>query len=105
MFITILLLIASAIIAAASVPFMLKLVPPNPVFGFPTKRALSKPEIWYQVNVFGGRAILAAAVVTAILLMMYSGTLLRSGWLQLATLLVSLAVAVGATLAYERRIA
>ena len=37
---TVFLLIGCAIIAVAAVPLALKLVPPNPLYGFRTERAL-----------------------------------------------------------------
>lgn len=104
MLITVALLIACALIAAASVPLMLKLVPPNPIYGVRTEKALDSPEIWYQVNLFGGRALLGAAGFAALLLMMYSGTLLKSGWAQIFAVVIPIAAAVIATLVYERKL-
>jgi uncharacterized membrane protein len=101
---TVVLLIVCALIAAAAVPLMLKLVPPNPVYGVRTEKALASAEIWYRVNVFGGRALLAAAAVAALLLITYSGTLLKSSWSQLIAFVLPITVAVVATLVYERKL-
>jgi len=105
MLITIILLLVCAILAIAAIPLMLRLVPRNPVYGVPTERALANDETWFRVNVFAGRALLAAALVAALLIMFYNGTLLRSGWLQLLVVLLAIGVAVGASLVYDQRLA
>jgi uncharacterized membrane protein len=102
---TVFLLIACALIAAISVPLVLKLIPPNPVYGVRTERTTSRADLWYEVNKFAGKALLVAVGVIAILLMFYSGTLLRSWWAQLAVFVIAIGAAVGAILAFERRIA
>ena len=103
MFTTVILLILCAITAALGVPLIVKIVPPNPVYGVRTKRTLDSPEVWYDVNKFGGWALVAAAGVTALLLMMYSGTWLKSGWAQLAAFVIPVLGAVGATFGYEKK--
>lgn len=94
---TIFFIILCALVAAAATPLMLRLIPPNPVYGLPTKRMNSQPQVWYLVNSFGGRMVVVAAGISAILIMMYNGTWLRSGWAQLFAFLVPLAAAVAAT--------
>ena len=103
MFLIIVLLLACALVATAGVPLMLKLVPPNPYYGYPARRLASKPEHWVKVNQFAGRALVGAAAFAALILMFYNGTWLRSGWAQLFAFLIPLAAAVGATVWYERR--
>lgn len=102
MLITVLLLIACALMAMAGVPLILKLVPPNEMFGFVTERATSKAERWYKVNVFAGKALVAAAAVSALLIMAYSNTLLRPAWLQILAVLLPVGIAVGVTFWYEK---
>ncbi|MGZ5033503.1 MAG: SdpI family protein [Usitatibacter sp.] len=104
MLITILLLIACAIIAAASAPLALKLIPPNEIYGLPTRKMRSQPDNWVRVNVFAGKALLAASGVTALLLMVYAGTWLKSGWLQVLLFLIAYGAAISAAVAYERRV-
>ena len=94
---TIFILILCALVAAVATPLMLRIIPPNPVYGLPTKRMGSQPEVWYLVNSFGGRMLVVAAGLVAILVMMYNGTWLRSGWAQLVTFLLFMAAAVVAT--------
>jgi len=101
---TVFLLIACALIAIAAVPLMLKLVPPNPIYGYRTERALEDSALWFELNKFLGTALLIAMGVAALALMFYSGTWLKSKWLQMAAFLLPLAVAVGATFAYERNL-
>ena len=104
MLVTIVLLVATVLIAAAAVPLVLKLIPQNSLYGLPTERTLDNEALWFRVNVFGGKAVLIACGVIALLLVLYQGTWLRSAWAQVAVFVVSLAIAVGATFAYERRL-
>lgn len=101
---TIVLLIAVALIAAAALPLVLRLVPRNPIFGVPTKRTLDDEALWFKVNAFAGIAVIIACGVIAFLLMFYQGTWLRPAWAQVIVFVVPIALAVVATLAYERRI-
>jgi uncharacterized membrane protein len=101
---TVLILVMCALTAIAGVPLILKLVPPNELFGVLTEKALSREEIWYEVNRFGGWALVAAAAVTVLALIIWANTLLRPFWLQIVVFLLPLAVAIGATLWYERQV-
>src|SRR5262245_39900795 len=56
--------IACAVIAAVSVPMILRKVPPNPAYGFRTRLTMSSPEIWYPANAFAGWALLVAAAIS-----------------------------------------
>ena len=101
---TIVLLLLCALTAIAGVPLILKLIPPNPVYGVPTKRALSRADLWYEVNRFAGWALVAAAAATVLALALWSGTLLRPFWRQLLVFLILVGIAVGTTLWHERRL-
>jgi hypothetical protein len=103
MFMTIVLLLACALVATIGVPLMLKIVPPNAYYGYPARRMASKPEHWVNVNQFAGRVLVGAAAFTALVLMLYNGTWLRSGWAQFFAFLVPLGAAIGATVWYERK--
>ena len=100
MLINLFLLLACAVIAIASVPLMLKLIPPNPVYGLSTEKTRDRPETWFEVNRVVGTALLAGAGLAAILLMMNSG---RSWWAQIIIVLVPIGAAVGAAIFYERK--
>jgi uncharacterized membrane protein len=104
MLLTISLLVACVIVAALAVPLMLRLIPQNPVYGVRTERTLTQQSTWFEVNAFGGRALLIAAGVAALLIMVYQGTWLRSGWSQLAVFVLAIAGAVVATLVFERKL-
>jgi len=105
MFLTIVLFIACALLALMSVPFIMRLVPPNPYFGINTPRTSRNNEIWLVVNAFAGWALLAASGIMAIALAFYSGTWwLKSWWMQFLLLIVLLGIALGATLWFERRV-
>lgn len=59
------LLFADLAILLVSVPMILQLVPPNPLYGFRTPRTLANPGIWYRANLFAGWALAIAAAVGA----------------------------------------
>ena len=105
MLVTITLLVACAILAAFAVPLMLRLIPPNPVYGLRTERTLTRAAAWFEVNAFAGRALLIAAGVAALLIMVYQGTWLRAAWAQVMVLVLAVAAAVVASLVFERRLA
>lgn len=97
------LLVACGLIAAASVPLILRCVGPNPIYGFRTPRTLSSPEIWYPANAFAGWALLIAAAVSAVGLSLIPAYVLSQAWVPPVLLLAPLAVAVVACLRYLRR--
>lgn len=103
MLLTILLLIACALIATAAIPLMLRLIPPNPIYGFPARKMNSEPQNWFLLNSFLGRALVVAAGIAAILLMAYNGTWLRSGWAQIFVFVLAMGGAVGATLWFKKK--
>ena len=103
MLLTVALLIAVALIAAASVPLVLRLVPRNPVYGVPTERTLADDKTWFRVSAFAGKAMLAACGLVALLLIMYQGTWLRSGWAQFFAFIIPIVAAAIAAVVYERR--
>ena len=101
---TVLLLVMCALTAIAGIPLILKLVPRNEIYGVRTEKALSRDEIWYEVNRFGGWALVAAAAVTILALVIWANTLLRPFWRQFTVFLLPLCVAIGATFWYERQL-
>lgn len=101
---TVVLLLLCALTAIAGIPLILKLVPPNDYFGVRTESTLSRKNVWYEVNRFGGWALVAASLGTAFAVMLWANTLLRAFWCQLLFFVLLVAIAVGATLLYERRV-
>jgi hypothetical protein len=96
-------LIAYAVVALAALTLAMRVVPPNPYFGFVTPRCLDNTELWYNVNAVGGQLILAVVGVCAIILMSYQGTWLKGFFSQLFLFVIPLAGAIGATLYFERK--
>src|SRR5713226_5864994 len=92
-------LIASCVIfAIISVPPILRVVPPNGIYGFRTGATQSSQAVWYAANAFMGWALLVAAVVSATLLVVLPRTVRR--WLLWATFLVPMFGAIVASFAY-----
>ena len=97
-------LVASCVvIAVISIPLILKMVPPNGVYGFRTSETRSSIDIWYSANAFMGWALLAGAVVSAVILVVLPTTAKR--WLLLVTFLLPLLLAVVASFVYLDRLA
>ena len=101
---TIFLLILLALIGMAAIPLMLGIVPPNPYYGWPTRSSSSKPDLWKQVNMVLGRAVVVACALAAVALMAYNGTWLKSGFAQLFVVILALGIAAGVTFWYVRKI-
>jgi len=99
-FLTILLVL----VGLAAVPLMLGIVPPNPYYGFPSRSSEKHPELWTQVNRFGGGAVVVAVVLAIAGLWYWDGTWLRSGILKILFAFVMLGLAGGATMLYARKI-
>ena len=57
-------LIGAIVIAVVSIPLILKVVPPNHLYGFRTPSTLSNRALWYRANAFAGWALLIAAVAS-----------------------------------------
>ena len=92
-------LIASCVgLVVISIPLILKVVPPNGVYGFRVAATQSSPAIWYSANAFMGWALLVAAVISAMLLAILPSTVKR--WLLLATFLVPVFGAIVASFVY-----
>ncbi len=101
---TIFLLIILAVVGLAGIPLMIGIVPQNPYFGWPTRSSSSKPELWKEVNMFLGRAVVIATALAALALMAYNGTWLKSGIAQLLVVIFALGAAAGATFWYVRKV-
>jgi hypothetical protein len=63
------LLTVCVISAVTSVPLALRLVPPNPFYGFKTRFTRSRRDVWYDANAFMGWAMLAASLASAAVLL------------------------------------
>ncbi|MHB8744735.1 MAG: SdpI family protein [Sulfuricaulis sp.] len=97
---TVLLLMASGVMAVVALPLILQWVPPNGLCGFRTPRTLADRDLWYRANTFCGWAILLAAFASIILLV-----ILPSSQLAVLEFASPLIVAIVASLLYVRRAA
>ena len=95
-----LLLVACGVIAATALPLILKMVPPNSVYGFRTPLTLSDPGIWFPVNVFTGWSLLAACAASASLLCFFPAALNQRPFLALGAFVAPLAGALLASFVY-----
>ena len=92
-------LIASCImLVLISMPLILRVVPPNGLYGFRTHATQSSRAIWYPANAFMGWALSVAAISSGVVLWMLPPTVKRS--LVWATFLVPLASALAASFVY-----
>ena len=59
-------LFSGGLLAALSVPLVIGKIPPNGLYGFRVKKTMEDPDIWYPVNRYGGKWLLAAGLVLAL---------------------------------------
>ena len=97
-------LVPCAIIAVASVPLMLNVVPPNRVYGFRTQQTLANRELWFRVNRFAGCALFIASVTSAAIFAAHPEYASGRSVVGLVVFLVPLVAALVACFAYLRRV-
>ena len=97
-------LVPCAIIVVASIPLILKIVPPNRLYGFRTRQTLANRELWFRANSFAGWAFLVAAVASASVFVAAPGYASGRSALGLVIFLVPLVIALAVSLAYLRRV-
>jgi uncharacterized membrane protein len=95
-------LVPCAVIAAASIPLMLNLVPPNGWYGFRTRSTLNNRELWFRVNRFAGCAFFIASGLSAGIFMTHPEYASGRSFSGLLVFLVPLGAAVAASIAYLR---
>jgi hypothetical protein len=92
-------LIASCVLfTIISVPLILRLVPPNGLYGFRNARTQSNPAVWYQANAFMGWALSVSATISASMLLTLPAATKR--WLLWAAFLAPTFGAVVASFVY-----
>ena len=99
-----LFLIGAGVIAVTSIPLILKMVPPNHLYGFRTPSTLSNRKLWYRANTFAGWALLIAAVASVALIVGLDSGALPGVAFGAITFVLPLVVAVVACFVYLRRI-
>ena len=95
--------VPSAIIAVASIPLMLNVVPPNPIYGFRTPRTLANRDLWFRANRFAGCALFIASAASAGVFAVRPEYASGRSLAGLAVFLAPLGAAVAASVAYARR--
>lgn len=98
------LLVGAAVVAAASIPLILKAVPPNRIYGFRTRKTLSNEALWYRANAFAGWALLIAAIASGTLLILVRGSALAGAAYGVTAFALPVVIAVVACFIYLRRI-
>jgi len=96
-------LVPCGIIALASIPLMLNLVPPNGLYGFRTRQTLANSELWFRANRFAGCALFIASVTSAAIFVAYPEYASGGSFVGLIVLVVPLVVAIAASFAYVRK--
>src|SRR5262249_13669806 len=59
------MMLAGVLLLALGIPLVLKLVPPNPVYGVRTAKALSSREVWFAANRSAGITLAIAGIFIA----------------------------------------
>lgn len=95
------------LLAALAVPLLLDKVPPNPWYGFRVPSTLSDPALWYKVNRYTARGLLATGVLTAlgaiILYRVPDLSVDAYAWLALAVFAVPFLITIVTAARYLRR--
>ena|SRR5215211_5976914 len=67
-----------------SLPLILRLIPPNRLYGIRTIKTLADKQLWYQVNRFGGWALFVSSLfylcVAAFLPSVSTGEMIFARW-------------------------
>jgi len=54
------------LLIAIAVPMVKRKVPRNPIYGFRTRKTLSRDDIWYKANEYSGRTLIVVGIVTVL---------------------------------------
>ena len=96
-------LVPCGIIAVASIPLILNVVPPNGVYGFRTRQTLTNRELWFRANRFAGCAFFIASGVSAGIFVTHPEYAAARSFAVLVVFVVPLVIALAASFAYVRR--
>jgi uncharacterized membrane protein len=91
-----------AFLFVMAAPLALRLVPPNPLYGFRGRATLSDRELWYSANAFAGRALLMSAVVSAVLVWLHPAWFALGEFTNLAAVVLPSIIALVASFVYLR---
>jgi hypothetical protein len=54
------------LLAAISIPLIRRRIKPNYWYGFRTRRTLSDPAVWYDVNAYAGKRLLISGIIATV---------------------------------------
>jgi hypothetical protein len=95
------------LLAGLAVPLILGKIPPNGLYGFRVKKTMENPEIWYPVNTYSGKWLLAAGLAeaaAALLISLIPGlTLDLYAYLMLGVLAIFFGTAIIASVSYLKK--
>jgi hypothetical protein len=96
------------LLVGLSIPLLLDKVPPNPWYGFRVPSTLANETLWYKVNRYTARWLLATGILTiAGAIALYFATSLtvdQYAWLCLAVFLVAFVPGILVSWRYLRRL-
>lgn len=64
-FLFVLYVASGLLLAGLALPLIARRVPPNTWYGFRLPQTLQDPDVWYAVNAYAGRYLLAAGLALA----------------------------------------
>jgi uncharacterized membrane protein len=97
-------LLPCGIIAVASIPLILSVVPPNRIYGFRTRQTLSNRHLWFRANRFAGCVFLIASGLSAAIFATRPEYASGRSFAGLVVFVVPLVIALAASFAYVRRV-
>jgi uncharacterized membrane protein len=97
-------LVPCGIIAVASIPLILSIVPPNDVYGFRTRQTRTNRELWFRANRFAGCAFFIASGVSVGIFTMHPEYASGRSFAGLVVFIVPLVIALVASFAYVRKV-
>ena len=62
----ILFVCSGLILVGLSIPLIMGKIGPNPWYGFRVRRTLSDPAVWYAVNAYSAKRLLAVGIVNIV---------------------------------------
>jgi uncharacterized membrane protein len=97
--------VVCAVTVIAGIPLALRLVGPNPFYGYRTAKTLADTEIWYRANAFTGLSFVVVGMAAALILRLLPARVFaRFGWLPQVVTYGAIALALIASLVYVRQL-
>ena len=103
------LFLLGLLIMGISIPLILQKIPPNPWYGWKTRKSLSNKELWYEMNRYSGKDLFIAGLVVsagALVLFVFRTKFSEAiiAYLGLALIIIPTVVAVFRGLRYESKL-